>query len=242
MRSPRGSACPSSTSPTRPPMRSLADGMRRVGLLGTRFTMEKRFYIERLEARGLEVLVPDVGITNLNGIIYEELCRGIVRDESRAGLCRGDRAARSTRRRSGDPRLHRDRHADRRQRLARCRSTTRPTCTPRRWSARRSRPRRRRVAAGCRCASSVNTSTIRSSSLACASVCSIAALVSSTSAALCWVISSSVRTAALTSSIDGGLLAAVAGDALHQRVGRPGRRRAWRRAWPPPRRRASSRR
>ena len=61
----------------------LADGIGKVGLLGTRFTMEKRFYIEGLEARGLEVLVPDVGITNLNGIIYEELCRGIVRDESR---------------------------------------------------------------------------------------------------------------------------------------------------------------
>ncbi len=27
--------------------------------------------------------MPEVGITNLNGIIYEELCKGIVRDESR---------------------------------------------------------------------------------------------------------------------------------------------------------------
>jgi aspartate racemase len=62
----------------------VADGMLRVGLLGTRFTMEKHFYIEELEAAGLEVLVPDVGITNLNGIIYEELCRGIIREESRA--------------------------------------------------------------------------------------------------------------------------------------------------------------
>ncbi|MDP1732591.1 MAG: aspartate/glutamate racemase family protein [Devosia sp.] len=61
----------------------LADGIRTVGLLGTRFTMEKRFYIEVLEARGLKVLVPDIGITNLDGIIYEELCLGIVRDESR---------------------------------------------------------------------------------------------------------------------------------------------------------------
>ena len=60
-----------------------ADGMTRVGLLGTRFTMEMPFYRERLQARGFEVLVPDVGITNLNGIIYEELCLGIVRDESR---------------------------------------------------------------------------------------------------------------------------------------------------------------
>jgi aspartate racemase len=61
----------------------LADGIETVGLLGTRFTMEKRFYIETLEQRGLKVLVPDVGITNLNGIIYEELVKGIVRDESR---------------------------------------------------------------------------------------------------------------------------------------------------------------
>lgn len=60
-----------------------ADGIGKVGLLGTRFTMEKRFYIDGLERRGLEVLVPDVGITNLNGIIYEELCLGIVREESR---------------------------------------------------------------------------------------------------------------------------------------------------------------
>ena len=61
----------------------LADGIEKVGLLGTRFTMEKPFYINVLQERGLEVLVPDIGITNLNGIIYEELCLGIVRDESR---------------------------------------------------------------------------------------------------------------------------------------------------------------
>jgi aspartate racemase len=61
----------------------LADDIGKVGLLGTRFTMEKSFYIDELEARGLEVIVPDVGITNLNGIIFDELCLGIVRDESR---------------------------------------------------------------------------------------------------------------------------------------------------------------
>ena len=61
----------------------LADGFETVGLLGTRFTMEMGFYRERLEARGLEVLIPEVGRTNLNGIIYEELCRGIISDESR---------------------------------------------------------------------------------------------------------------------------------------------------------------
>jgi aspartate racemase len=61
----------------------LADGYGTVGLLGTRFTMEMPFYRERLEARGLEVLVPEIGRTNLNGIIYEELCLGVVREESR---------------------------------------------------------------------------------------------------------------------------------------------------------------
>ena len=61
----------------------LADGIETVGLLGTRFTMEKPFYINGLKERGLDVLVPDMGVTNLNGIIYEELCLGIVRNESR---------------------------------------------------------------------------------------------------------------------------------------------------------------
>lgn len=61
----------------------LADGFRTVGLLGTRFTMEMGFYRDRLAARGLVPLVPDVDRTNLNGIIFEELCRGIVRAESR---------------------------------------------------------------------------------------------------------------------------------------------------------------
>ena len=61
----------------------LDDGISRVGLLGTRFTMEMGFYRERLEARGLSVLVPEVNVTNLNAIIYEELCRGVVSDASR---------------------------------------------------------------------------------------------------------------------------------------------------------------
>jgi len=61
----------------------IADGFTTVGLLGTRFTMEMPFYKDRLTARGLSVLVPEVDITNLNGIIYEELCLGIVREPSR---------------------------------------------------------------------------------------------------------------------------------------------------------------
>jgi aspartate racemase len=61
----------------------IADGFETVGLLGTRFTMEMSFYRDGLASRGLTSLIPEVGRTNLNGIIYEELCLGIVRDESR---------------------------------------------------------------------------------------------------------------------------------------------------------------
>ena len=61
----------------------LGDKFETVGLLGTRFTMEMSFYRDRLAERGLASLVPEVDRTNLNGIIYEELCRGIVREESR---------------------------------------------------------------------------------------------------------------------------------------------------------------
>src|SRR5690606_2861802 len=61
----------------------LGDKFETVGLLGTRFTMEMGFYRDRLAQRGLTALIPDVDRTNLNGIIYEVLCRGIVREESR---------------------------------------------------------------------------------------------------------------------------------------------------------------
>lgn len=62
----------------------IEDGMQTVGLLGTRFTMEMPFYRDRLNKHGLTPIVPEIDRTNLNGIIYEELCRGIVRDTSRA--------------------------------------------------------------------------------------------------------------------------------------------------------------
>jgi aspartate racemase len=62
----------------------LGRGLRRIGLLGTAFTMEQAFYKDRLAARGLEVLIPDsTGREMVHRVIYEELCRGVVRDESR---------------------------------------------------------------------------------------------------------------------------------------------------------------
>jgi aspartate racemase len=64
-----------------------AAGVHRVGLLGTAFTMEQPFLSDRLAAKGLHVLVPDpVDRAEVHRIIYEELCLGIVREESREAI------------------------------------------------------------------------------------------------------------------------------------------------------------
>ena len=63
-----------------------AKGLDTVGLLGTRFTMEQPFLRERLESHGLAVLVPDADERALvHRVIYDELCRGEIRDASRDG-------------------------------------------------------------------------------------------------------------------------------------------------------------
>ncbi len=61
------------------------DGISRVGLLGTAFTMEEDFYRRRLEERyDLEVLIPEgEDRSHVHRVIYDELCLGITRDESR---------------------------------------------------------------------------------------------------------------------------------------------------------------
>ncbi|EPD63598.1 aspartate/glutamate racemase family protein [Streptomyces sp. HGB0020] len=62
-----------------------ASGLTRVGLLGTAFTMEQDFYRGRLEAGGLQVFIPDSAQRRLvHQVIYEELCLGVIKDESRA--------------------------------------------------------------------------------------------------------------------------------------------------------------
>lgn len=64
--------------------RIVAAGHERVGLLGTRFTMEGAFYLERLAAFGLDVIVPGPeDRERVHRVIYDELCLGRVRDESR---------------------------------------------------------------------------------------------------------------------------------------------------------------
>ena len=63
-------------------------GISRVGLLGTRFTMEHDFLRGRLAARhGVEALVPDAPDRALvHRVIYEELCRGRFLDPARAAF------------------------------------------------------------------------------------------------------------------------------------------------------------
>jgi aspartate racemase len=62
----------------------LKDEVRRVGLLGTAFTMELDFYRGRIQQHGIDVVVPELHDRQMvHDIIYQELCQGQVDDESR---------------------------------------------------------------------------------------------------------------------------------------------------------------
>lgn len=65
--------------------RLVKDRVQRVGLLGTKFTMDQSFYKGRLtEKFGIEVIVPNVDEqTIIHHIIYTELCLGKIKDQSR---------------------------------------------------------------------------------------------------------------------------------------------------------------
>lgn len=60
-------------------------GLKKVGLLGTRFTMEEQFYRERIEGRfELEVLIPEEqDRVTVDQVIYKELCKGKIEPTSR---------------------------------------------------------------------------------------------------------------------------------------------------------------
>ncbi len=61
-----------------------AAGLRRPGLMATAFTMEQDFYTGRLVAAGLAPLIPDTGDrAATHDIIYRELCRDVVNEDSR---------------------------------------------------------------------------------------------------------------------------------------------------------------
>lgn len=63
-----------------------ATGLRRVALLGTRYTMEQDFYRGRLSSQfGIESLIPDeADRARINQIIFDELCLGTFSESSRA--------------------------------------------------------------------------------------------------------------------------------------------------------------
>lgn len=65
-----------------------AHGLRRIGLLGTQFTMEQGFYKGRLEDQfGFDVMVPnEVDRKTVHSIIYSELCMGKVLKKSKSAF------------------------------------------------------------------------------------------------------------------------------------------------------------
>src|SRR5690606_18788430 len=61
----------------------LAAGLDTVALLGTGYTMRDPFYRDHMAARGVTTLVPpEEQIAAIHSIIYDELARGVIRDES----------------------------------------------------------------------------------------------------------------------------------------------------------------
>jgi len=63
-------------------------GLRKVGLLGTKFTMEEDFYKGRLKDKhGLDVVIPDEGERQIvHNVIYNELCTGEIKQSSKEQL------------------------------------------------------------------------------------------------------------------------------------------------------------
>ena len=64
-------------------------GISTVGLLGTGFTMTQTFYSDVLAKHGIRVIIPEGGdIRRVNDIIFDELCVGISKEESRKAFSR----------------------------------------------------------------------------------------------------------------------------------------------------------
>ncbi len=64
-----------------------AAGCKRPLLLATAYTMEHGFYADRMAACGVDILVPDAADrATVHSVIFDELCRGIIRPESHAAL------------------------------------------------------------------------------------------------------------------------------------------------------------
>ena len=62
------------------------EGISRVALLGTKYTMTQDFYKDKLIASGIDVLIPEEDdIAFVNRVIYDELCLGVISEDSRRG-------------------------------------------------------------------------------------------------------------------------------------------------------------
>ncbi len=59
-------------------------GITRIGLLGTKYTMEGRFYRDRLAENGIDTFIPDGAARDeIHRVIYEELTKGLISEKSR---------------------------------------------------------------------------------------------------------------------------------------------------------------
>lgn len=66
--------------------RMKADNIHVTALLGTKYTMCQDFYKKVLIEGGMEVIIPEDDIDTVNSIIYDELCKGILKPESKQTL------------------------------------------------------------------------------------------------------------------------------------------------------------
>jgi aspartate racemase len=65
------------------------DNVRKVALLGTKYTMTEDFYKDRIRQNGIDIVVPAAeDIEIVNSVIYDELCLGIINDASRKEFVR----------------------------------------------------------------------------------------------------------------------------------------------------------
>lgn len=59
-------------------------GIKKIGLLGTKFTMSEDFYIKILSEQGIETLTPsEADMQEVSGIIFSELCKGQIKEKSK---------------------------------------------------------------------------------------------------------------------------------------------------------------
>lgn len=66
--------------------------IKKVALLGTTYTMTQDFYKQRVIDQGIDVLIPDeAAVSELNRIIFDELCHGVIKETSKATFLRAIR-------------------------------------------------------------------------------------------------------------------------------------------------------